>query len=70
MRNGRCDNLEYLECGADGVEREYRDHTSQNTYTREQKHLKDLDGKLEGSVLTHARRKDNGFVPDFRINVT
>ena len=64
-------NIECLACGADEAEGEYRGHTSQNTYTRGRKHLKDLDQKLDGCVLwKHALRKHNGSVPDYRMNVT
>ena len=74
---GNCDaegvtyNIECEWCGVAVIEGEYIGQSSQNAYTRGKKHLSELDQKLEKSVLwKHARRKHDGVIPDFRMNVT
>ena len=74
---GNCDaegvtyNIECGWCGATVVEGEYIGQSSQNAYTRGKKHISELDQKLDKSVLwKHARRKHDGIIPDFCMNVT
>ena len=64
-------NIECIWCGIEVVEGEYIGQSSQNPYTRGKKHLQELDLKLDKSVMwKHAKRKHDGVVPDFRMNVT